>query len=325
MLRNQYLGGRTMAGRILISALAAGAVMLVAGAAVASGGGGGGMSEMPSASGPAYDPVAEYQTGVAALRGSDFKTAEKAFGHVLEVNPKDANTLFLMGVTKTGKGDLKAAQKFYEKSVKADPSLVASHRELAVTDLKLAQPDKAKAERDLLQAQADACAGTCAQAADLKAALAAIDAAAAPPAADPASPKPSAQGTPAPSLLFGPRDGDHAYVEAVSLINDGRYEDAIASLKTAAAVFGPHPDVLTYLGYANRKLGRYDLAEGYYLNALKVSPDHRGASEYYGELKVARGDLPGARKLLAHLDDLCPYGCAEAAELRRWVEAGGQP
>jgi Flp pilus assembly protein TadD len=316
-----------MSGRVLISVLAAGALALAGGAALASGGGGGGMSEMPSVSGPAYDPVAEYQKGVAALRANDFKSAEKAFGHVLEVNPKDANTLFLMGVAKTGKGDLKGAQKYYEKATKADPALIVAHRELAVTDLKLSQPDKAKAEQDLLKAQSDKCAGTCAQAADLKAALAAIDAAAAAPtpAAGDKADKPSAMLAPAPSLLFGPKDGDHAYVQAVSLINDGRFEDAIASLKTAEAVFGPHPDVLTYLGYANRRLGRYDQAEGYYLAALQVSPDHRGATEYYGELKVVRGDLPGARRLLARLDNLCPYGCAEASELRRWVETGGQP
>ena len=310
-----------MSGRLLISVLAAGALALAGGAALASGGGGGGMSEMPSASGPAYDPVAEYQKGVAALRANDFKGAEKAFGHVLEVNPKDANTLFLMGVSKAGKGDLKGAQKYYEKSVKSDPSLIVAHRELAVTDIKLTQLDKAKIERDFLQAQSDKCAGTCAQAADLKAALAAIDAAsAAPPAA-----KPAAFLSPAPSLLFGPRDGDHAYVQAVSLINDGRYEDALVSLHTAQAVFGPHPDVLTYMGYASRKLGRFDQAEGYYKAALTIAPDHRGATEYYGELKVVRGDMPGARKMLARLDDLCPYGCAEANELRRWVDAGGQP
>ncbi|MDB5429082.1 MAG: hypothetical protein JWP35_198 [Caulobacter sp.] len=308
--------------KVLAAALAAGAMAAASGMALASGGGGGGMSEMPSASGPAYDPVAEYQKGVAALRASDFKSAEKAFGHVLEVNPKDANTLFLMGVSKAGKGDLKGAQKYYDKAAKSDPTLIAAHRELAITDAKLAQPDKAKAERDLLQAQSDKCATTCAQTADLKAALAAVDAAiAAPPAAD----KPSAALTPPASMLFDPQDGDRAYVQAVSLINQGRYDEAMVSLRAAQAVFGPHPDVLTYLGYTSRKLGHYDQAEGYYQAALTIAPEHRGATEYYGELKVARGDLPGARKLLARLDDLCPYGCAEANTLRRWVDAGGQP
>ena len=35
-----------------------------------------------------------------------------------------------------------------------------------------------------------------------------------------------------------------------------------------ATAFGAHPDILTYLGFANRKLGRFDVAEDYYRQAL---------------------------------------------------------
>lgn len=297
---------------------------LAAGAALASGGGGGGMGDMPSASAPAYDPVAEYQKGVAALQASNFKDAERDFNHVLEVSPGDANSLYLLGVARSGKGDLKGAQKAFEKAVKADMTIIPAHRDLAVTDAKLGQADKAKAERTLLQTQSDTCAGTCPQAADLTAALAAIDAAMAPTTPG-APPKPSAALTPRDPMLFTPGAGDRAYVQAVSLINQGRYDDAMASLSAAQTAFGPHPDVLTYMGYTQRKLGRYDRAEGYYKAALTIAPDHRGATEYYGELKVAEGDLPGARRLLAHLETLCPYGCAEVNDLRRWVDAGRQP
>jgi tetratricopeptide (TPR) repeat protein len=300
------------------------AISLAGGAAFASGSGGGGMSESPSASAPAYDPVAEYQKGVAALEASNFKDAERAFNHVLEVAPTDANSLYLLGVAKSGKGDLKGAQKAYEKALKTDATLIPAHRDLAVTDAKLGQADKAKAQRDLLQAQSDTCAGSCPQAADLTAALAAIDAAATPPPAG-AAPKPSAALTPPNPLLFTPGAGDRAYVQAVSLINEGRYEDAMAALGAAQTAFGPHPDVLTYMGYTQRKLGRYDRAEGYYKAALAIAPDHRGATEYYGELKVVEGDLPGARRLLAKLETLCPYGCAEVNDLRHWVDTGRQP
>ena len=34
-----------------------------------------------------------------------------------------------------------------------------------------------------------------------------------------------------------------------------------------------------------------------------------------------RGDLAGAEALLARLEALCSFGCAEAEELRRWVSA----
>jgi len=83
--------------------------------------------------------------------------------------------------------------------------------------------------------------------------------------------------------------------------------------------------VLTYLGFSNRKLGRYDVAENYYRQALAAAPNHKGATEYYGELLVERGDLAGAERMLARLDSLCTFGCAEAEELRRWVEARAEP
>jgi Flp pilus assembly protein TadD len=128
------------------------------------------------------------------------------------------------------------------------------------------------------------------------------------------------------SLIFaGAEQGDALYLAAVGLINQGRYQAAIDQLETAQLSFGPHPDVLTYLGFANRKLGRLAVAERYYTAALAAAPAHRGATEYYGELMVERGDLAGAKMMLARLDAQCQFGCAEAEELRRWVVAGRSP
>jgi tetratricopeptide (TPR) repeat protein len=123
-------------------------------------------------------------------------------------------------------------------------------------------------------------------------------------------------------MFASDRSGDQAYLEAVGLINEHRYEAAIASLHQAEKAFGPHPDVLTYLGFSYRKLKRYDLAESYYLAALRIAPHHRGAIEYYGELKVERGDIAGARQNLAMLDQICSFGCFEGEELRRWIASG---
>ena len=66
-------------------------------------------------------------------------------------------------------------------------------------------------------------------------------------------------------------------------------------------------------------------AEAFYHQALAIDPNHRGATEYYGELKVLEGDVAGARALLARLDSVCTFGCAEAEELRRWIDHGGDP
>src|SRR5262249_48716206 len=157
---------------------------------------------------------------------------------------------------------------------------------------------------DALKARAATCADTCPEAADLKAAVATVEQAMAAPA-------PAASNAAAPSLIFASAgDGDRAYVRAVSLINERRFDEAWKALDDAEKALGPHPDILTYKGYVSRKLGRLAEAEAYYQQALAEAPNHRGATEYYGELKVVRGDLAGARVMLARLDAACSFGCA---------------
>jgi len=245
---------------------------------------------------------------------------------VLSVIPKDANTSYLLGVARTGLSDYKGALKAYQKAVKADPNLIAAHQQLALTHLKLGSVENARAERELLAARALTCGDTCAENAELKAAISTIDSALAQPTAVSPSPKPGASLAPVPGPLFGSGTrGDAAYLAAVSFINEGKYDLAIQSLETASAALGPHPDILTYRGYVARKTGDFRLAETYYQQALRIAPNHRGANEYYGELKVMTGDMAGARQLLARLDTTCGFGCAEAEELRRWIEDAGQP
>lgn len=294
--------------------------------AIASGGGMGGMGssgmgssnmDMPSASAPTYDPAVEYQNGVTALQAGKFRDAERDFNHVLSVTPENADALFMLGEAKAGHGDLKGAQRAYEKSLKVDPQQIAARRELAVTLAKEGQGADAKAQLDILQKRADACGDSCAEAADLKAAVATVQAA--------LTPKTAANARPPSLLLADSAHGDSAYVQAVRLINQGRYQDALVSLRTAQAAFGPHPDVLTYTGYTYRKLHQYDKAEFYYRQALAIAPNHVGATEYYGELMVERGDLAGARRMLAKLETVCSFGCVETEDLRRWIDKGGPP
>ncbi len=276
------------------------------------------MSQSPSMSVPTFDAAAEYRAGIEALKASKFADAKKSFGKVLGIAPTDANTNFLAGLADAGLNDFKAAAKHYEKAIKADGKMVEAHQELAVTYLKLGQRDKAEAALAKLQKLDQACGGTCENASKLKDAVTAVQTALAAP--------PQARLETQPSLLFASSDGgDHAYLEAVSLINEHRYGDAITSLERAKAAFGAHPDILTYLGFANRKLHRYDVAESYYRQALAAEPKHKGATEYYGELLVERGNLTGARAMLARLDTMCTFGCAEADELRQWIAARRDP
>ena len=273
--------------------------------------------EPPSMSAPTYDPSVEYQNGLAALQAGKFRDASRDFDHVLDSLPNDADTLFYSGMSKAGLGDLRGAQRAFEKTLKFDPQRIPARRELAVTLAKEGQTDQAKAQLDILQTQATACGDTCPQSADLKAAVATVQAALAP--------KSAAYSRPPSLLLVDPARGDHAYVEAVRLINEGRYQDALASLRTAQTVFGPHPDVITYIGYTYRKMHQYDKAEFYYRQALAIAPNHVGATEYYGELMVERGDLAGARRMLAKLETVCTFGCVETEDLRRWIDKGGPP
>jgi tetratricopeptide (TPR) repeat protein len=294
------------------------AVLLPTASVAVANSGGGSMSSAPSMSAPEFDAAAEYRSGIDALKASRFADAKKSFGKVLGVAPTDANANFLAGLADAGLNDLKAAARHYERAVKSNGKMVEAHQELAVTYAKLGQRDKAQAELAKLQKLEADCKGTCDTAQALKDAISAVSAALAAP--------PQARLETRPPLLFASADGgDHAYLEAVGLINEHRYPEAIASLERAEAAFGAHPDILTYLGFANRKLHRYDLAEHYYRAALAAEPKHKQATEYYGELLVERGNIAGARVLLAKLDGLCTFGCFEAEELRQWIAAKGKP
>jgi tetratricopeptide (TPR) repeat protein len=307
-------------GALLFTAVSAGLV-LSAGGATASmgGGGGGGMSQMPSASAPSYDPTEEYRLGVEALKAEKYRDAVEHLERVTDVAPKSADVWFLLGLAKGGKGDLKGAQRAFERCVKLDPDRIVAHQELGAVLAKLKQADKAQAELAWLKTRAATCADACADADALKAAVAKVDAA----LAQPASPSASLS---RPSPLFADAAaGDRAYSRAIGLINDKRYAEALSSLEQSMQAFGPHPDILTAIGYTHRKMGRLDEAERYYRQALTIAPDHRGATEYYGELKVIRGDMVGAKALLAKLEDTCAFGCAETEELRRWIAAGRDP
>lgn len=295
------------------------------GAAWASGGGGGiggGGPLTPSQSTPQYDPAQEYRDGMAAYQAGKFKDAARSFDHVTQAAPGEVTGWRMLGLARTGNNDNKGAAKAFERALKIDPKAVDTRRDYALALAQLKMADKASAQLDQLRARAASCNDTCPEAADLKAAISQVEAALKPAGAAP--PGPAASIAPTGGLLSAAA-GDGAYVEAVSLINEHRYGDALAALDRASAAFGPHPDIITYKGYVWRKLGRLDRAEQYYRAALAIAPWHRGATEYYGELKVVEGDMAGARAMLAKLDRQCAFGCADAEDLRRWIDHGGDP
>lgn len=300
--------------RFATSIAAAIAIAATANALASGGGGGSSGPAIPSASTPQYDPAVEFKNGLDAMKTSRFKDAQRAFDRVLAVNSRHVQANFMAGFSRASQGNDKAANRYYEKAIKFDPNFILAHRELALSHLRLDDRERTTAILSELKQRATACAETCPQAADFEATISALEAALAPSA-----PPPAADGKSTGQFVPSPKLGDRAYLQAIALINEHRYDDAIAQLQDASLTFGPHPDILTYLGFANRKLGRFGIAESYYRQALASAPRHVGATEYYGELMVERGDLAGARRMLAKLENYCDFGCAEVDELRRWI------
>jgi Flp pilus assembly protein TadD len=108
--------------------------------------------------------------------------------------------------------------------------------------------------------------------------------------------------------------------EARASIKSDNYDQAIKQLQAANETSSA--DWNNLLGYSLRKKQPPDLlgAEKYYQAALKIDPRHRGALEYYGELKLMNNDLSGAEALLARLSKVCTFGCEEYSDLKEAIQ-----
>jgi len=93
----------------------------------------------------------------------------------------------------------------------------------------------------------------------------------------------------------------------------GQYENALTIL--AAVNDKTDPILLTYLGYANRKLGRVDAGIAYYHQALAIDPGNLNTREYLGEGYVAAGRTDLAVAELNKLEALCGTGCDQYEQL----------
>jgi len=105
------------------------------------------------------------------------------------------------------------------------------------------------------------------------------------------------------------------YGRAADLVASAKYDEALPILLDLADTTPGDADLFNLLGFTHRKMGDLDSAASYYQRALRLSPDHRGALAYQGELFLKRSDLPSAEANLARLASLCPTGCQERDEL----------
>jgi tetratricopeptide (TPR) repeat protein len=96
----------------------------------------------------------------------------------------------------------------------------------------------------------------------------------------------------------------NGYHAAYALIYDkADYAGGIAVLR--AMGYDDNADVATLIGYASRKLGRYDDAKLWYDRALAADPNHAVTWSYYGMWYAEQGNVLKANDDLEKIRTIC--------------------
>jgi len=126
-------------------------------------------------------------------------------------------------------------------------------------------------------------------------------------------------------------DGSSSYKKAYNLIKSAkkyekkgktdkaqkRYKKAQKLLLKSNEEKPLQADTLNYLGFTTRKLGDYEKGENFYLQGLKIKPDHKGINEYLGELYFVTNRMDEAKERLKVLKS-CK--CNEYNQLKEIIE-----
>jgi len=109
------------------------------------------------------------------------------------------------------------------------------------------------------------------------------------------------------------------YRAARELILAGQYDAGITAMR--ALGHDEHPDVANYIGYADRKLGKYDDSKYWYEKALVADPNHVRTWSYYGMWQVEQGNRLKAEDFLAKVKLICGNtDCKEYTELKAVID-----
>jgi len=109
------------------------------------------------------------------------------------------------------------------------------------------------------------------------------------------------------------------YEAAYALIYDkGDYEAAITALR--ALDHDNNPDVATLLGYASRKVGRYDEAKVWYERALAADPNHAVTWWYYGMWQAEQDNVLKAKDDLEKVRLICGTDCRAYQVLKDTID-----
>ena len=98
------------------------------------------------------------------------------------------------------------------------------------------------------------------------------------------------------------------------------YAQAFSKLEKAYKSDKKNPDILNYMGFTTRKVGNFDQAEKFYLEGLKIKPNHNGINEYLGELYVQTDRIDKANERLEVLKNC---DCKEYGELELIIKTRG--
>ena len=109
------------------------------------------------------------------------------------------------------------------------------------------------------------------------------------------------------------------YKAAYALIYEkGDYEAAITALR--ALDRDDNADVANLIGYASRKLGRYDDAKVWYERSLAADPNHAVTWSYYGMWQAEQGNLLKAKDDLEKVRLICGTTCEPYKMLKDVIE-----
>ena len=111
----------------------------------------------------------------------------------------------------------------------------------------------------------------------------------------------------------------NGYRHAHDLIyQKGEFAAGIAALR--ALGHDEHADVANLIGFASRKLGRYDDAKIWYEKALAADPEHARTWSYYGMWHAEQGNVLKAQDHLEKVRMICGTGCREYVELKGVID-----
>ncbi|MFA5950167.1 MAG: tetratricopeptide repeat protein [Hyphomicrobium sp.] len=102
------------------------------------------------------------------------------------------------------------------------------------------------------------------------------------------------------------------------LAKSGQYNEALQYLKLANI---KDERVLTYIGFATRKLGDVDAALPLYRKALEINPNYSVARAYMGEAFLTKEQPEEARAQLAEIAQRCGATCPEYVDLDNHIHS----